>query len=103
MHRLYDIRSLVGLYEGDHLSTCVLRAMLDECDMLQVMVLLQSLTPYPGGGGGGGGTDSFSLGANYETTAPLFGQRTAPVLLPPNLQLPIFTDAQGQPLEINSD
>ena len=56
------------------------------------------LTPPPGGG-----TDSLSLGTNCETTAPLFGQRTAPVLLPPNLQPPLFMGAQGQPLEINSE
>ena len=30
------------------------------------------------GGGGGPGTDSLSLGTNCDTTAPLFGQRTAP-------------------------
>ena len=51
-------------------------------------------------GGGGGGTDSLSLSTNCETTAPLFGQRTAPVLLPPNLQPPLFMDNQAQPLEI---
>ena len=57
-----------------------------------------------GGGGdtpGGGGTDSLSLSTNCETTAPLFGQRTASVLLPPILQPPLFMGAQGQPLEIN--
>ena len=52
-------------------------------------------------GGGGGGTDSLSLGTNCETTAPPFWPLTAPVLLPPNLQPPIFMEAQGQPLEIN--
>ena len=51
--------------------------------------------------GGGGGTDSLSLSTNCETTAPLFGQRTAPVLLPPNLQPPLFMDNQAQPLEIS--
>ena len=57
-----------------------------------------------GPGGGGGGTDSLSLRTNYETTAPpppFFGQRTAPVLLPPNLQPPLFMDNQAQPLEIS--
>ena len=51
--------------------------------------------------GGGGGTDSLSLSTNCETTAPLFEQRTAPVLLPPNLQPPLFMDNQAQPLEIS--
>ena len=41
------------------------------------------------------------LGTNCKTTAPLFGQRTAPVLLSPNLQLPLFMDTQEQPLEIS--
>ena len=56
---------------------------------------------FPPGGGGGRGTDSLSLSTNCETTAPLFGQRTAPVLLPPNLQPPLFMDNQAQPLEIS--
>ena len=47
-------------------------------------------------GGGGGATDSLTLSAN-----PLFGQRTAHVLLPPNLQPPLFMDNQAQPLEIS--
>ena len=55
-------------------------------------------------GGGGGGTDSFSLGTDLETTAPpplfLFG-RGQPLVLPsPNLQPLLFTEAQGQPLQI---
>ena len=52
-------------------------------------------------GPGGGGTDSLSLSTNCETTAPLFGQRTAPVLLPSNLQPPLFKDNTSQPLEIS--
>ena len=53
--------------------------------------------------GGGGGTDSLSLGVgtNCESTPIIFGQ--APVLLPPNLQPPLFMDAQEQLLEINSE
>ena len=47
------------------------------------------------------GTDSLSLGTNCETTAPIFGQRTAPVFIPLDLQPPLFMDAQGQLLEIN--
>ena len=58
-----------------------------------------------GGGGvgeGGGGTDSLSLGTNCETAPPLpFWPLTAPVLHPPNLQPPLFMEAEGQPLEIN--
>ena len=50
-------------------------------------------------GGGGGGTDSISLSTNCETTAPLFGQRTVPALLPPNLLPPLFMDNQAQSLE----
>ena len=50
-----------------------------------------------------GGTDSLSLSTNCETTAPLFGQRTSPVLLPPNLQPPLYMGAQGQPLDINHE
>ena len=52
-------------------------------------------------GRGGGGTDSLSLRTNCETTAPLFGQGTAPVLLPPNLHPPLFMDNQAQSLEIS--
>ena len=52
-------------------------------------------------GGGGGDTDSLSLSTNCETTAPIFGQRTAPVLLPPNLQPPLFMVNEAQPLEIS--
>ena len=58
-------------------------------------------------GMGRGGHWLFELGyqlPNYSPPPPphtLFGQRTAPVLLPPNLQPPVFMGVQGQPLEIN--
>ena len=57
--------------------------------------------PWPGWGGGG--TDSLSLGTNCETTAPLFGQRAAPILLPPHLTPPLLIDAQEQPMETLND
>ena len=55
------------------------------------------------GGGGGGGTDSLSMGTNCKTTAALFGQRTVPVLLPPNLQPPLFMETQAQLIETNTE
>ena len=62
---------------------------------------VMSLDGREGDSPGEGGTDSLSLSTNCETTAPRFGQSTAPVLLPPNLQPPLFMDNQAQPLEIS--
>ena len=53
------------------------------------------------GGGGGGDTDSLSLGTNCETTAPLFGQMTAPGFAISKFTAPLFMDASEQPLEIS--
>ena len=60
----------------------------------------------PGGGGGGGHGGHWLFELKYQLrnySPPLFGQRTAPVLLPPNLQPPLFMGAQGQTLEINHE
>ena len=50
--------------------------------------------------GGGGGTDFLNLGTDLETTVPLFGHGQPLVLPSPNLQPPLFVEAQGQPLQI---
>ena len=47
---------------------------------------------------GGGGTDSLSLGTHLETTAPFLGNGQPLVLPSPDLQPPLFKEAQGQPL-----
>ena len=49
---------------------------------------------------GWGGTDSLSLGTDFETTFPFFGHGQPLVLPSPNLQPPLFMEAQGQPLQI---
>ena len=50
----------------------------------------------------GGATHSLGVGTNCKTTAPHFGKRHLLDFQSPNLQPPLFIEAQAQPLQINN-